>query len=79
MATVKNIDEIVEILSNLPVIELAKLKNPRGRITQPQDVAHAIVVLSREESGWISGNVIGVDGAESIVSFMTEKGLSSLK
>lgn len=26
MATVKNIDEIVEILSNLPVIELAKLK-----------------------------------------------------
>lgn len=55
------------------MLEDAKLKNPHGRITVPQDVAQAIVMLCKDESSWISGNVIGVDGGESIVSFAGDK------
>ncbi|WP_274563258.1 SDR family NAD(P)-dependent oxidoreductase [Streptomyces spiramyceticus] len=38
--------------------------NPHGRLTRPDDVAEAIALLSRTDSSWISGNTIGVDGAE---------------
>lgn len=79
MAGVTDTPALQKIPGAQKMLELARLKNPRGRTTTPVDVAHAIVVLSKEESSWISGNVIGVDGAESIVSFMSEKGLSSLK
>ncbi|MEE6311584.1 SDR family oxidoreductase [Plantactinospora veratri] len=40
--------------------------NPHGRLTQPEDVAEAILLLSRTDSSWITGNTIGVDGAENI-------------
>lgn len=79
MAGVTDTPALQKIPGAQKMLELARLKNPRGRTTTPVDVAHAIVVLSKEESSWISGNVIGVDGAESIVSLMSEKGLSSLK
>lgn len=79
MAGVTDTPALQKIPGSQKMLELARLKNPRGRTTQPQDVANAIVVLSKEESNWISGNVIGVDGAENIVGFMTEKGLTSLK
>ncbi|WP_449348896.1 SDR family oxidoreductase [Streptomyces shaanxiensis] len=42
----------------------AAVNNPHGRLTRPDDVAEAIAVLSRTHSSWISGNTIGVDGAE---------------
>jgi enoyl-[acyl-carrier protein] reductase III len=38
--------------------------NPHGRLTLPEDVAEAIILLSRTDSSWITGNTIGVDGAE---------------
>ena len=44
-------------------------RNPGGRLTDPDDVAGAIVALSQPGAGWISGNVIGVDGAEDVVGF----------
>lgn len=43
--------------------------NPSGRLTTPQDVASALVALSRPETYWMTGNVIGVDGGEDIVGF----------
>lgn len=49
------------------MIELAKTKNPFGRLTTPQDVADAIVLLSHPKAHWITGNVVGVDGGEFIV------------
>jgi NAD(P)-dependent dehydrogenase (short-subunit alcohol dehydrogenase family) len=49
------------------MIELASKRNPGGRLTSPKDVADAIVHLSYPECGWITGNVIGVDGGEFIV------------
>lgn len=47
--------------------ELAKLRNPGGRLTAPQDVASAIAVLMSEKTHWMTGNVIRVDGGEDIV------------
>ncbi|WP_431044253.1 SDR family NAD(P)-dependent oxidoreductase [Streptomyces sp. P1-3] len=40
--------------------------NPHRRLTRPEDVAEAVVLLSRTESSWITGNVIGVDGGENL-------------
>lgn len=46
------------------MIEVTLARNPHGRMTTPQDVAEAILRLSESDSDWLSGNVIGVDGAE---------------
>ena len=55
------------------MIDSTRLKNPRGRLTTPEDVAKAIVMLCTERGDWISGNVIGVDGGEDIINFTGEK------
>ena len=47
--------------------EMALRRNPRGRLTTPEDVARVIVLLSHADADWISGTVIGVDGGEDIV------------
>jgi enoyl-[acyl-carrier protein] reductase III len=56
----------------IPIADLlfqeARRRNPGGRLTVPEDVAGAIVALSLPGSGWISGNVIGVDGAEDVTA-----------
>lgn len=41
-------------------------RNPHGRLTQPEDVAHAIVALCSPRTAWITGNLIRVDGGETI-------------
>src|SRR5262249_35604374 len=48
--------------------EGARRRNPHGRLTTPEDVARAIVVLSHPDTYWMTGNVIGVDGGEEIVA-----------
>ena len=55
------------------MVESTRLKNPRGRLTTPEDVAKAIVMLCTERGDWISGNVIGVDGGEDIINFTGER------
>lgn len=50
------------------LVENARKFNPGGRLTTPQDVAHAVVLLSQAEVGWITGNTIGVDGGEYCVT-----------
>jgi NAD(P)-dependent dehydrogenase (short-subunit alcohol dehydrogenase family) len=56
----------------IPVAEVlfqeARRRNPGGRLTRPEDVAGAIVALSLPGTGWISGNVIGVDGGEDVTA-----------
>jgi enoyl-[acyl-carrier protein] reductase III len=48
------------------MVETILARNPHGRLTTTEDVADAIVTLSATDSDWISGNIIGVDGAEFI-------------
>lgn len=44
----------------------ARLRNPFGRLTTPDDVASAIYLLSQDEAAWINGDVIRVDGGEHV-------------
>jgi enoyl-[acyl-carrier protein] reductase III len=55
-----------KIPGNAGMIERTLSLHPAGRLTTPADVARALVALSGEGGAWISGNVIGVDGAEDI-------------
>ena len=45
----------------------ALARNPFGRLTTPADVGRAIVAFSHSSTHWMTGNVIGVDGAEDVV------------
>lgn len=51
-----------KLLSTEEKIEQAAQRHPLKRIGQPADIAHAAAFLLSPESGWISGQVIGVDG-----------------
>jgi enoyl-[acyl-carrier-protein] reductase (NADH) len=57
---------LMKIPEHDEIIAAGMRRNPTGRMTTTQDVADAIVALSREGTGFISGEVIGVDGGEFI-------------
>ena len=44
----------------------ARLRNPLGRLTTPQDVAGVVYLLSRDEAAWVNGCVLRVDGGEHV-------------
>lgn len=48
------------------LLEFARDHNPSGRVTEPSDIAEALIALSTTESNWLTGNTINVDGAEDI-------------
>jgi enoyl-[acyl-carrier protein] reductase III len=37
-------------------------RSPSGRLTKPEDVADAVVLLCAEEAAWLQGQVLMVDG-----------------
>jgi NAD(P)-dependent dehydrogenase (short-subunit alcohol dehydrogenase family) len=55
-----------KIPGNELMIERVLALHPAKRLTTPRDVAGALVALASGETRWISGNIIGVDGAEDI-------------
>jgi enoyl-[acyl-carrier protein] reductase III len=46
------------------LIEAGIERNPMGRMTKPGDVAGVIYLLCTEDSFWINGSIIHVDGGE---------------
>lgn len=74
MAGVTDTPALRKIPESAEMLRVAKLKNPSGRLTTPEDVAKAIVLLADEHAYWVSGNVIGVDGAEDVVGFIGQRG-----
>ncbi|HEX7486018.1 MAG TPA: SDR family oxidoreductase [Vicinamibacterales bacterium] len=44
----------------------ARLRNPFGRLTTPEDVANVVYLLSLDEARWINGALIRADGGERI-------------
>jgi len=40
---------------------------PAGRLTTPADIGNAVRLLCSEEAGWITGQVIAVDGGASLM------------
>jgi NAD(P)-dependent dehydrogenase (short-subunit alcohol dehydrogenase family) len=54
------------IPGNLHISANARLRNPMGRLTQPEDVGKVIKLLATDDAGWINGTIIRVDGGEHI-------------
>ena len=46
------------------LVRVAASRNPMGRLTQTSDVADVVYLLCRQESFWINGALIHVDGGE---------------
>lgn len=66
-AGVTNTPALRKIPGNEEIMAAAKQRNPYRRLTTPEDVAAAIAALSNSGTGWVTGNVIGVDGGEDVV------------
>jgi len=73
LAGVTDTPALRKIPGAISMLQIAKAKNPQNRITTPEDVARAIALLAQEESYFISGNVIGVDGGEDKIGFFHPK------
>ncbi len=73
MAGVTDTPALRKIPGHAGMIEIARHKNPSGRLTTPEDIAKVIGLLSQDGAQWVSGNVIGVDGAEDIVGYIGQK------
>jgi enoyl-[acyl-carrier protein] reductase III len=69
MAGVTDTPALRKIPGNEDMIRVAETKNPRGRLTTPEDVAKVISLLCRDGGEWISGGIINADGGEDIVSY----------
>jgi len=54
---------IAEKFVNTPEkFEASQKRNPLRKVGQPTDLANAIEFLLSEKSGWVTGQVIGIDG-----------------
>lgn len=67
LAGVTDTPALRKIPGNDAMIEVAKRRNPMGRLTTPEDVAQAAVALSLPSLAFMTGNVIRIDGGENIV------------
>jgi len=73
MAGVTDTPALRKIPGSAEMLRVARAKNPGGRLTTPEDVAKLIVLLAEESASWVSGNVVGVDGGEDVVSYVGQK------
>jgi NAD(P)-dependent dehydrogenase (short-subunit alcohol dehydrogenase family) len=48
------------------LIKAAMVRNPHGKLTQPEAVANVVYLLTQPEAQWINGVILPVDGGESI-------------
>lgn len=79
MAGVTDTPALRKIPGAVKMLEVAKAKNPQLRTTTPEDIAKAIALLSHDNAYFISGNVIGVDGGEDVVSYIGQKNAQTLE
>ncbi len=68
LAGVTDTPALRKIPGNEALIEKAIAGNPSGRLTRPEDVAEALVDLSRPGTYWLTGNTLRIDGGEDICS-----------
>jgi NAD(P)-dependent dehydrogenase (short-subunit alcohol dehydrogenase family) len=73
MAGVTDTPALRKIPGATDMLRIARAKNPAGHLTTPEAVAKAMVLLADENAFWVSGNVIGVDGGEDVVSYVGQK------
>ena len=65
LAGVTETPALTKIPGAQALIAKAVSKNPYNRLTQPDDVAQAIVALAQPGTHWLNSNVIRIDGGES--------------
>lgn len=63
-AGVTDTPSLRKIPGNEQIVANALKVNPFHRLTTPEDVARAVAALALQGTAWMTGNVIGVDGAE---------------
>jgi enoyl-[acyl-carrier-protein] reductase (NADH) len=73
MAGVTDTPALRKIPGNEEMIKVAETKNPRGRLTTPEDVAKIISLLCRDGGEWISGGMINANSGEDVVSYTGKK------
>ena len=73
MAGVTDTPALRKIPGAVKMLEDRPCEEPAGRLTTPEDVAKAISFCADENACWVSGNVIGVDGGEDIVSYIGQQ------
>jgi enoyl-[acyl-carrier protein] reductase III len=78
MAGVTDTPALRKIPGAVQMLDVARRKNPGGRLTTPEDIAKALVLFADENALWLSGNVLGVDGGEDIVSYIGQKSATEL-
>ncbi len=63
-AGISETPSLKKIPGSKELLQIAKTRNPMGRITTPEDVANVIYLLCTDEASWINGSVIHADGGE---------------
>lgn len=62
---------VTPALSKIPgsdqIIRHAMERNPAGRLTTPDDIARAVVLLASDHAAWFNGTVLRLDGGEDVV------------
>lgn len=76
MAGVTDTPALRKIPGNVPMVNVAKRKNPNNRLTTPEDVAKVISLLCKEGGEWISGGIVHADGGEDVVNFVGQGDIS---
>ena len=56
-----------KIPNSRKIIENALQRNPEHRLTRPEDVAEFLTGIYKQDSHWLTGNIINIDGGESVV------------
>ena len=67
MAGVTDTPALRKIPGSHKLMEYAMARNPHHRLTTPIDVARCIAVLCQENTYWMTGNTLRVDGGEGSV------------
>ncbi|MEJ2162721.1 MAG: SDR family oxidoreductase, partial [Robiginitalea sp.] len=65
-AGVTDTDSLRMIPESNKILEASLVRNPFQRLTLPKDVANAVYLLCLPEASWITGNILKVDGGESL-------------
>jgi len=66
MAGVTPTPALDKIPGSAELLAKALARNPSGRLTAPEDIAQAIAALVAPGLAWMTGNVLRVDGGETI-------------
>ena len=56
------------LLNNEKKQEKMAERHPMKRVGKPSDIAHMAAFLLSDESGWMTGQVLGVDGGLSTIN-----------